>query len=281
MGSIIPNHIKKIFKFKIKESEINVDEKAFLQCPQCRSMIYQKDIDKNFGICPECEHHFRISNKEWENILLDEENRTKLFEEYKADNILKFPGYNDKLKSLKRKDINEAISIIEAKINGIKVLVGIMNAEYIMASMGAVVGERITLMFEKGAKENLPVIIITRSGGARMQEGIISLMQMVKTSASIKRFSDSGNLYTAVLTNPTTGGVTASFAMLGDIIIAEPEALIGFAGPRVIQQTIKQTLPKGFQRSEFLVEKGFVDLIIKRNNLKSKLTEILKIHNYK
>ena len=147
--------------------------------------------------------------------------------------------------------------------------------------MGAVVGERITLLFEKGMEENLPVIMVTRSGGARMQEGVISLMQMVKISAAIKRFSDSGNLYIVILTNPTTGGVTASFSMLGDIILAEPNALIGFAGPRVIQQTIKQTLPEGFQRSEFLLEKGFIDSIVRRNNLKSKLTNILKIHNYK
>lgn len=281
MGSIIPNYIKKIFHFKIKDTNVQVKENSFLQCPQCKSMIYQKDVDKNYGICVECEHHFRISNQQWENILLDTEDRIKLFEEYKANDLLKFPGYKDKLKNLRRKDINEGISINEAKINGIKVLIGIMNAEFIMASMGAVVGERITLMFEKGLKEKLPVIIVTRSGGARMQEGIVSLMQMVKTSAAIKKYSDDGNLYTVVLTNPTTGGVTASFAMLGDIILAEPNALIGFAGPRVIQQTINQTLPDGFQRSEFLLEKGFVDAIIKRSDLRSKLTEILKIHNYK
>ncbi len=281
MTSLIVNHIKNIFKYNIKKREVNVEENSFLQCPQCKSMIYKKDIDKNYGICIECEHHFQISNKQWKNILLDEGNRIELFGEYTANDLLKFPAYYDKLKSLKRKNINEGISISEAKLNGIKVLVGIMNTEFIMGSMGAVVGERITLMFEKGLKEKLPVIIIARSGGARMQEGIVSLMQMVKTSASIKRYSDGGNLYTVVLTNPTTGGVTASFAMLGDIILAEPEALIGFAGPRVIQQTIKQTLPDGFQRSEFLLEKGFVDAIVKRSDLKEKLTKILKIHNYK
>ncbi len=281
MGSIIPNYIKKLFHFKIKDTNVQIKENAFLQCPQCKSMIYQKDIDNNYGICIECEHHFRITNRQWEDLLLDSKDRIKLFEEYRAKDLLKFPGYKDKLKQLRKKDINEGISINEAKINGIKVLVGIMNAEFIMGSMGSVVGERITLMFEKGLKEKLPVIIVARSGGARMQEGIVSLMQMVKTSAAIKKYSDGGNLYTVVLTNPTTGGVTASFAMLGDIILAEPNALIGFAGPRVIQQTINQTLPDGFQRSEFLLEKGFIDAIVKRNNLRSKLTEILKLHNYK
>ena len=156
-----------------------------------------------------------------------------------------------------------------------------MNSAFIMGSMGAVVGERVTALFEKGSKEKLPVIILTRSGGARMQEGVISLMQMIKTSAAIKRFSENGNLYIALLTDPTTGGVSASFAMLGDIILAEPGALIGFAGPRVIQQTIKQNLPEGFQRSEFLLEKGFIDAIVKRNHIKDTLTQILKIHRYK
>lgn len=281
MASIIPNYIKKLFQFKIKKTEIKIDENAFLQCPQCKSMIYQKDIDNNFGICPECENHFRITNKQWVKILLDNEELSPLFEKYKPNDTLNFPDYKDKLKILKKNNIDEAITTYKANINGITVLIGIMNTEFIMGSMGAVVGERITLLFEKGLKENLPVIMVTRSGGARMQEGVISLMQMVKTSAAIKRFSDSGNLYIVVLTNPTTGGVTASFAMLGDIILAEPNALIGFAGPRVIQQTIKQTLPEGFQRSEFLLEKGFIDSIVRRNNLKSKLTNILKIHNYK
>ena len=281
MSSIIPNYIKKLFQFEIKKTNINIDENAFLQCPQCRSIIYQKDIDNNFGICPECENHFKITNQQWAEILLDKEEIISLFEKYKPNDALNFPGYKDKLRILKKKNIDEGITTYKAQINDINVLIGIMNTEFVMGSMGAVVGERITLLFEKGLEENLPVIMVTRSGGARMQEGVVSLMQMVKTSAAIKRFSDSGNLYIVVLTNPTTGGVTASFAMLGDIILAEPNALIGFAGPRVIQQTIKQTLPDGFQRSEFLLEKGFVDAIVKRSDLRSKLTEILKIHNYK
>jgi acetyl-CoA carboxylase carboxyl transferase subunit beta len=243
-------------------------------------MIYRKKIDKNHGICPECGHHLKISNDQWEQVLFDQQSIQHLFEEYKTVDVLEFPGYKEKLDKLYEKNINEGITTGKARINGIPVLFGIMNTDFILGSMGSVLGERIARLFEKGKSQRLPVILLARSGGARMQEGAVSLMQMTKTAAAAKRFSNAGNLFISLITNPTTGGVTASFAMLGDIIIAEPNALIGFAGPRVIEQTIKQKLPEGFQTSEFLQEKGFVDLICERDNLKNTLHNILKIHQY-
>ncbi|MCX8058736.1 MAG: acetyl-CoA carboxylase, carboxyltransferase subunit beta [Spirochaetes bacterium] len=281
MAKSIENFIKQIFGIKTKETKPTIPDNVFIQCPDCKKMVYKKKVDNNLGLCPECGFHFKISVEEWINILCDEESFQPIFDDLKSINILNFPEYTEKLNSLYSKKINEGITCGKAKIDGINVLIGIMDADFILGSMGSVVGERVTLLFEKGISLNQPVIILTRSGGARMQEGVVSLMQMAKTSAAIKKFSDSGNLYISILTDPTTGGTTASFAMLADIILAEPKALIGFAGPRVIEQTIKQTLPPGFQTAEFLLEKGFVDMVVTRPNIKNTISKILKIHKYR
>jgi acetyl-CoA carboxylase carboxyl transferase subunit beta len=280
MAKSIEEFLKKIFGIKTKKIETTIPDNVFIQCPNCKKMVYKKKVDNNIGICPECGYHFKITVSQWINILVDKDSFSPLFDDLKSINILNFPDYSEKLNSLYKNKINEGITCGKAKINGINVLIGIMDTDFILGSMGAVVGERVTLLFEKGISLNYPVIILTRSGGARMQEGVISLMQMAKTSAAAKKFSESGNLYIVIMTDPTTGGTTASFASLGDIIIAEPKALIGFAGPRVIEQTIKQTLPPGFQTSEFLLEKGFVDIVLPRPEIKNKLYEILKIHKY-
>ncbi|WP_334195735.1 acetyl-CoA carboxylase, carboxyltransferase subunit beta, partial [Muricomes intestini] len=195
-------------------------------------------------------------------------------------NPLNFKGYEEKIQALQKKTgLEEAIVTGKIKVNGLDTVIGVCDGRFMMASMGEVVGEKITLAVERATKEQLPVILFACSGGARMQEGIVSLMQMAKTSAALKRHSDAGLLYISVLTDPTTGGVTASFAMLGDIILAEPNALIGFAGPRVIEQTIGEKLPKGFQRSEFLLEHGFIDKIVERENMKETLSQILRLHS--
>ena len=280
MSAKLPSIIEKLFKSRYPKEKASVPSNLYLQCPDCKNMLYKKKVAGNQHICPDCGHHFRITNQEWMELLFDYKSTQCLFGEYKTMDVLDFPGYKKKINKYYEKNVNEGIDTGKAKINGISVLFGIMNVDFMMGSMGSVVGERITRLFEKGTSENLPVIILSRSGGARMQEGVVSLMQMNKTSAAIKRFHKSGNLFISFLTNPTTGGVTASFAMLGDIILAEPKALIGFAGPRVIEQTIKQKLPEGFQRSEFLMDKGFVDAIYDRHSIKNALSEILKLHRY-
>jgi acetyl-CoA carboxylase carboxyl transferase subunit beta len=280
MSAKLPSIIANLFKSRHPKGKASVPNNLFLQCPDCSNMLYKKKVAANNHICPDCGHHFRITNEEWMDLIFDNKTTQCLFGEYKTMDVLDFPGYKKKIDKYYEKNINEGIDTGKAKINGIPILFGIMNTEFMMGSMGSVVGERIARLFEKGTSQNLPVIILARSGGARMQEGAVSLMQMNKTSAAIKRFHKSGNLFISFLTNPTTGGVTASFAMLGDLIIAEPNALIGFAGPRVIEQTIKQKLPEGFQRSEFLLDKGFVDIISDRHNIKQTLTDVLKIHRY-
>jgi len=280
MSPKIQDIIQNFLNTRKARFQASVPDNLFAQCPSCKKMIYRKKIDKNQGICPECGHHIKISNAQWEQVLFDDQSVQHLFGEYKSVDVLEFPGYKEKLDKLYAHNINEGITTGKARINGIPVLFGVMNTDFILGSMGSVLGERIARLFEKGKSQRLPVIILSRSGGARMQEGAISLMQMTKTAAAAKRFSNAGNLFISLITNPTTGGVTASFAMLGDVIITEPHALIGFAGPRVIEQTIKQKLPEGFQTSEFLQEKGFVDLICERNNLKNTLHNILKIHQY-
>lgn len=207
---------------------------------------------------------------------------TPWFEDLAEANPLEFPGYEDKVKAAKEKTgLHEAVTIGHCKIYGEDTVLGICDARFLMSSMGYVVGERITQAFEQATEEKLPVILFCCSGGARMQEGIISLMQMAKTAAAIRRHSDAGLLYIPVLTDPTTGGVTASFAMLGDVILAEPGALIGFAGPRVIRQTTGEKLPDGFQRAEFLLEKGMIDAIIERKNMREELGKLLRLHNQK
>lgn len=256
-----------------------VPEGLLKKCNACKSAIFAQDVKNADYICPKCHNYFRIHARHRIEMVADEGS----FEEWNTDlvtrNPLHYKGYEEKIKMMQEKTgLDEAVLTGSALIHGIKAAIGVCDSRFIMASMGEVVGEKITRMVERATEEKLPVILFACSGGARMQEGIVSLMQMAKTSAALKRHSDAGLLYISVLTNPTTGGVTASFAMLGDVILAEPGALIGFAGPRVIEQTIGQKLPQGFQRSEFLLEHGFIDRIVARKELKAVLSKILSMH---
>lgn len=265
-----------------KQSKPEVPDGLLKQCNKCKAAIYTSEVISNHYTCPKCKGYFRFPAKQRIEELVEPDT----FEEWDADlevlNPLKFKGYEEKVKDLREKTgLDEAVVTGCAYIGQHKIALAVCDGRFMMASMGHVVGEKITGVFERATKEKLPVIIFACSGGARMQEGMISLMQMAKTSAAIKRHSDAGNLYITVLTDPTTGGVTASYAMLGDIILAEPGALIGFAGPRVIEQTIGQKLPEGFQKAEFQVEHGFVDAIIHRDKMKENLQEILKLHQAK
>lgn len=263
----------------IKGNVEKTEDKQVIVCPDCGEELDKNAVVANAYICTACGSYFRVRTKNRIKMVCDKDTFEPWFEELAISNPLDFEGYEDKLAQMKEKTgLHEGITVGKAKIYGEDVCLGVCDARFLMGSMGHVVGEKIALMVERATKERLPVIIFCCSGGARMQEGIISLMQMAKTSAALKKHSDSGLLYVPVLTDPTTGGVTASFAMLGDIILAEPGALIGFAGPRVIEQTIGQKLPEGFQRAEFLVEHGMVDAIVERDELKKTLYQIVKSH---
>ena len=253
------------------------------KCNKCGAAILTDEVINGKYICPKCHGYFRIPAYKRIELVTDagsfEEWDAKIDEGERPENPLNFRGYTEKVKALREKTgLDEAVVTGKATICGYPVVIGVCDGRFMMASMGHAVGEKITRAVERATEERLPVVLFTCSGGARMQEGIISLMQMAKTSAALKRHSDAGFLYIPVLTDPTTGGVTASFAMLGDIILAEPGALIGFAGPRVIEQTIGQKLPEGFQRAEFLLEHGFVDRIVTRDEMKEVLGQILKMH---
>ncbi|WP_270218826.1 acetyl-CoA carboxylase, carboxyltransferase subunit beta [Lactococcus lactis] len=255
-----------------------VPDELFAKCPACKHTIYQKDLGKN-KVCPNCDYNFRITAKERLAIVADKDSFVEMFTGIESKNPLDFPGYPEKLAATKaRTGLDEAVMTGKATIKGQKTALAIMDSTFIMASMGTVVGEKLTRLFEYATTEKLPIIVFTASGGARMQEGIMSLMQMAKTSAAVKRHSNAGLFYITVLTDPTTGGVTASFASLGDIILAEPQSLIGFAGRRVIEQTVRQTLPDDFQKAEFLLNHGFVDAIVKRTELRQKLALLLELH---
>lgn len=252
------------------------------KCNVCKSAIFTQDVKDGDYICPKCHNYFRIHARRRIQMIADEGSFREWDDGLETKNPLNYKGYEEKIRLMQEKTgLDEAILTGSALIHGKKAAVGVCDSRFIMASMGEVVGEKITRMIERATKEKLPVILFACSGGARMQEGIVSLMQMAKTSAALKRHSDVGLLYVSVLTNPTTGGVTASFAMLGDIILAEPGALIGFAGPRVIEQTIGQKLPEGFQKSEFLLKHGFIDRIVERKELKTVLADILSMHEKK
>ena len=253
----------------------------WLKCDSCKEILYKADVKENYSICMNCGRHFRLSARRRILQTIDDGTFTELNEIMPDVNPLEFEGYLEKVNLLREKiKINEAVKTGIGEINGIKVAIAAMDGNFLMGSMGSVVGEKITLLIEEAIKEKLPLIIFSVSGGARMQEGIISLMQMAKTSAAIAKHSEAGLLYISVLTDPTTGGVTASFASLGDIILAEPGCTVGFAGKRVIEQTIKQTLPDDFQKAEFLLEHGFIDKIVDRREMKSTLTNILRLHGY-
>ena len=256
-----------------------VPEGLLRKCNKCGGAIIAEDVKKDHYICPKCGGYFRVHARRRIEMITDEGS----FEEWDSDlqggNPLEYKGYEEKLKKLQEKTgLSEAVVTGKAKIDGREAAIGVCDGRFLMASMGEAVGEKIARAVERATKERLPVILFACSGGARMQEGIISLMQMAKTSAALKHHSDAGLLYISILTDPTTGGVTASFAMLGDVILAEPKALIGFAGPRVIEQTIGQKLPEGFQRAEFLLEHGFLDAIVERPQMKAVLSKILALH---
>jgi len=249
------------------------------KCPNCRKDIPLSRLWANNQVCP-CGYHFRMKVRPRIQMIVDEGSFNELFKDLSSSNPLNFPGYNEKLDTVRTvSGEKEAVICGTAKIGGQSCCIFVMEPYFMMGSMGTVVGEKITSLFEYATQNRLPVVGFTVSGGARMQEGLLSLMQMAKTSAAIKRHSDVGLLYVAVLTDPTTGGVTASFAMEADIILAEPMATIGFAGARVIEQTTKKTLPKGFQKAEFVMSHGFIDSVIPRNNQKKLLTDILSMHN--
>ena len=260
-----------------KKADIPVGQ--WVKCNKCGEIIYKEILHNNFSVCPNCNYHFRLSSRRRLAQIIDE-NTYKEFElNIKTVNPLNLEDYTKKLENLKeRTGLDEAIRCGTGKINGEEVVICIMDGNFFMGSMGSVVGEKITYSIEKAIEYKLPLIIFAVSGGARMQEGIISLMQMAKTSAALAKLNENGGLFISVLTDPTYGGVTASFASLGDIIIAEPGAMIGFAGPRVIQQTIGQELPTGFQTAEFLLEHGFIDKIVDRKDMKDILYKLLLFH---
>jgi len=251
-----------------------------MRCPGCEHMLYKSNVEKNLNVCPECNHHFRIPAKTRISYLVDEGSFQPILEELTTDDPLgfKFRGttYKQRLKADEKKcGEREAMLIGKAFIKGRGVVLGVMEPNFLMGSMGSVVGEKLCAAVDKAMEEKLPLVVVACSGGARMHEGVVSLGQMAKTAAALARFDEAGGLFISVLTDPTTGGVTASFAMLGDCLIAEPGALIGFAGPRTIAETIKVELPEGFQTAEFMLEHGFIDMIVHRKDLRSEIARLI------
>jgi acetyl-CoA carboxylase carboxyl transferase subunit beta len=257
-----------------------VPEGLWVKCEGCREVIYAKELERNLRICPKCGYHFRIDSHERIRLLVDEEEPQRLFSKIRPSDPLGFKDakpYSQRLSDYQKKvGMADAVQVVEGHIDGIAVIVAVLEYGFMGGSMGSVVGEVIARSAERAREQRKPLIVISASGGARMQEGALSLMQMGKIASALARLRDERVPYLSVLTDPTTGGVTASFAMLGDLNIAEPGALIGFAGPRVIQQTIRQELPEGFQRSEFLLEHGFLDLVVKRTELKETISRCLR-----
>ena len=278
MNSIFAKRRARLLAMKaIRDNYIPGDK--LITCPKCGQESERKTVAEGLSVCPKCGYHFPIGGYYRLSTILDPGSFRELNEKYPAADPLSFPGYRAKLTPAQRKPgLTEAAVTATGTIGGHKCVVGVLDSRFFMGSMSAAVGEKITLAIEYAAKNKLPLILFSASGGARMQEGILSLMQMAKTSAALARFSDKGLLYISVLTDPTTGGVTASFASLGDIILAEPGALIGFAGPRVIQQTIGETLPEGFQRAEYQEEHGFVDAVVPRSQMRETLSQLLLLH---
>lgn len=281
--------IKHMFKKTVRDirgeeygNTPEVPDNLMRKCNACKAAVFADEVKQNHYICPHCGNYFHVPAYRRIKMVVDRKSFTEWDVHMEEQNPLQYKGYEEKIRSLREKTgLDEAVVTGKCTIKGIPTALGVCDCRFMMSSMGEVVGEKITRVFERATKERLPVILYICSGGARMQEGLVSLMQMAKTSMAIRKHSDAGLLYVPVLTDPTTGGVTASFAMLGDIILAEPKALIGFAGPRVIEQTIGQKLPKGFQRAEFLLEHGFVDKIVEREEQRSVLADILKLHENK
>ena len=264
-----------------KNSRIDIPVGKWVKCENCKEILYKENLRNNLSVCPNCGHYFRMHIGRRLEQIIDEGTYKRFNLNIDTTNPLGLEDYEKKIKSLREKTrLEEAVSCGIGKINGEDVVICIMDSGFLMGSMGAVVGEKITYSIEKAIEFKMPIVIFCCSGGARMQEGIMSLMQMAKTTSAISKLNEAGLLYITVLTDPTTGGVTASFAMLGDVILAEPGALIGFAGPRVIEQTIGQKLPEGFQRAEFLLEHGFVDKIVERKKLRKVLVTIIRSCEY-
>ena len=273
--------------FKRKDKKIKDSEKKSIpdglwdKCPSCNEILYRPELEKNLSVCHHCNHHFRVTPQVYVDLLLDSGSETYLFQNLESEDFLKFKAgkkYHQQIVTAKKNTgEKDAIKVYDGKINGEPVILGIMNFQFIGGSMGSVVGEAVSRAIQKAAELKVPLLLVCASGGARMQEGAISLMQLAKTSTKLAKFAKNGGLYIPILTDPTTGGVTASYGMLGDIILAEPGALIGFAGPRVIKQTIGQDLPKGFQRSEFLLDKGFIDHIVSRSEMKEKISTLISL----
>jgi len=271
--------------FQRKEKNItdlgkkDIPSGLWIKCPSCAEIQYKPELDKNYSVCRHCEHHFRVSPDIYRDLLLDEGSISEIFTDIKSADPLQFEAekkYVDQLKAAQAKTKqNDAIKCFSGKIEGHEIILAVMDFAFIGGSMGSVVGELVSRCIEIAREKNIPMILICASGGARMQESSLSLLQLAKTSSKLARFQEFGGLFIPILTDPTTGGVTASYGMLGDIILAEPGALIGFAGPRVIKQTIGENLPEGFQRAEFLKEKGFVDYIVSRFEMKDILSRII------
>jgi acetyl-CoA carboxylase carboxyl transferase subunit beta len=265
----------------VETKKVQMPEGIWTKCKNCNEIIYTKEIERNLNVCPKCDYHFRISARERIDLVLDEGSFIEMDSAVRSVDFLEFKDskrYKDRIKdAIKKAGDGDAVLCGCGMIEGLPVVVSVFDFSFMGGSMGSVVGEKITRAIEKGLETRTPVLVFSSSGGARMQESILSLMQMAKTSAALARLKAAGIPFISVLTDPTTGGVTASFAMLGDINMAEPRALIGFAGPRVIEQTIRQTLPDGFQRSEYLLEHGMVDMIVPRKEMKARLSQILRI----
>lgn len=262
-----------------KDSKVDIPVGKWVKCDKCGEILYKETLHENYSVCPNCGNHFRLSARRRIKQIIDENTFIPFLIDIKETNPLNIEGYMEKLEGLKNKTgIDEAVICGKGKINSEEVILCVMDGNFLMGSMGSVVGEKITYSIEKAIELKLPLIIFSVSGGARMQEGIISLMQMAKTSCAIAKLNEAGLLFISVLTDPTYGGVTASFASLGDVIIAEPKAMIGFAGPRVIKQTIGEELPEGFQTAEFLLEHGFIDKIVERKDMKETLYKLIKFN---
>ncbi|MBZ4663358.1 MAG: acetyl-CoA carboxylase, carboxyl transferase, beta subunit [Caloramator sp.] len=260
-------------------AKVDIPDGLWIKCDRCKKIIYKDDLISSLYVCTSCGYHFRITAPQRIEMLCDEGSFEEIDRDLVGDDPLNFPGYKEKLSKLREETgLKEAVVTGIGRIEGLEVALGVMDNRFLMGSMGYAVGEKITRLVYRSIEKRIPLIIFTTSGGARMQEGIVSLMQMAKTSAALAKHNKEGLLYISYLTDPTTGGVSASFAMLGDIILAEPGALIGFAGPRVIEQTIRQRLPEGFQTSEFLLKHGFVDRVVDRRDMKSMLNSILRMH---
>lgn len=264
----------------LEVKKVQMPEGLWTKCKNCNEIIYTKEIERNLNVCPKCDYHFRISARERIELIIDEGTFVEMDATMESVDFLDFKDskkYKDRIKAAVKKSRGDAVICGQGLCEGLPVVVSVFDFSFMGGSMGSVVGEKITRAIEKGLETKAPVIVFSSSGGARMQESILSLMQMAKTSAALAKLKKAGLPFISVLTDPTTGGVTASFAMLGDINMAEPRALIGFAGPRVIEQTIRQTLPDGFQRSEYLLEHGMVDMIVRRAEMKARLSQILRI----